>query len=798
MSKVIQTKSLNKCFRDLLKHGKKGKDAITKVKVALAEAAADGKISSINRTNNGETRIDNAEKYDLGDGYRLVVQLIDDKENTRAFLFAGDHEESEQWLKSHKDYKWVKNKNDQTLEFIQVSEKELDHSKVVDPDLTSAEALRGLPLLRVVEPSTWQSLNIKNGLLEYISSITSEDWECDPSGILEHIENISSTENAMLIDDLISHAHKGELTQLTKRIHLALGSAQISTGSDLAKASTEPQNSEIFVTWEEVASLPENSSWADWLLFLHPEQKAIAVKDFRGSARLRGVSGSGKTCVMLHRAKFLAKKYRKPILLLTLTESMRKLLDSLIKELCGVESSYITTSTISNFAKTIIEELHPKGPAAYRVATSLTTKDVNAEVVEFVRNHKFFPHTKLSNLDNIDLIRFVEEEVFFIRTRLRFSEFPIYVDTQAFKRTGRIVRLSEEGRRVFLDAAIFKVSKLKELCLLDHEGIVSAAVSLLMNDTASLASFGWASFDSISLSENINRYMPYRSILVDEVQDLSQLEVAMLAAMPMDAEKNVIANAENGLFLVGDGAQTIYNKGFSLKNCGVSVNNRSYVLQKNYRNSKEIMAAAYSLIEKYKFADIDEENVTTPTKPDFAVRTGEKPFVIKCKSEADEITFTASFIANSIKDFQETNETDCYPPICVIGFNQNIRNRVSDTLLAMDIQVTELKQSSALESANSVVISTIESAKGHEFQKIFIVGATDGVIPNRFSGDNESNLAREASRLYVGMTRAQESLFITYNIEKDNMPSRFLIDIQHLCDEYEYHSKSRKLEKLDI
>ena len=105
MYKVIQTKKLSKCFRVLSKHGKKGKDAITKVRAALTEAGTEGSIG-LKRTNHGESRLENIEKYDLGTGYRLVVQLVDGKNNVRAFLFAGDHDDCEQWLESHKDYTW--------------------------------------------------------------------------------------------------------------------------------------------------------------------------------------------------------------------------------------------------------------------------------------------------------------------------------------------------------------------------------------------------------------------------------------------------------------------------------------------------------------------------------------------------------------------------------------------------------------------------------------------------------------------------------------------------------------------
>lgn len=790
MYKVIQTKSLNKCFRTLAKHGKKGKDAITKVRAALTEAGTEGSIASLKRTNHGESRLENIEKYDLGSGYRLVVQLVDGINNVRAFLFTGDHEDSEQWLESHKDYTWVKSEKDHTLEFIQVSEKEPRSNRIVDPDIDSAEELRELPLLRHLNSEDWSALSIEDALKDYVLSISSETWECDPGSILEHIEKESGTECAILFDDLFTHSHKGELGQLSTRIKLELGAAKITSGSELVAEMQEPHNSEIFVTWEEVSSLPDNSSWADWLLFLHPEQKTLSTKEFKGAARLRGVSGSGKTCVMLHRARFLAKTLKEPILLVTLTESMRRLLESLISELCGVESSFIRISTINALAQSIVKELHHKGEAAYRMADNDLKTSLLKDTVEFVKQHKHFKSSRLAKLNYHDLKRFVDEEVFYIRSRLRYSEFEKYLDPKSFKRHGRKIGLAVEGRNVLLDAARYRINGLRKAFGLDYEGVVSAALSLLTHDGESLDTFGWAKVETSELENKLRYYAPYRCVLVDEVQDLSQLEVAMIGALPATNETS-ISNIENGLFLVGDGAQTIYNKGFVLKSCGINVSNRSYVLKKNYRNSKEIMLASYSLIEKYEFADVDEDNIANPTKPDFPLKTGEKPFIVKCKTEDDEVRFVCGLVKGIVSDYQSIEDAEEYPEICIIGLNSSIRKKLSRKLTSSSVNWGELKQTASIESRDCIAISTIESAKGHEFQYVFIIGVNEGHIPHKYLNDND--IAREASRLYVGMTRAQDCLYISYNIERGNQPSRFLIDVQSYCNEYEFRANRLSL-----
>src|SRR5207302_1712610 len=48
----------------------------------------------------------------------------------------------------------------------------------------------------------------------------------------------------------------------------------------------------------------------DWMVFLHPDQRAVVDRHYEGPARVRGSAGTGKTVVALHRAVSLAKRFR--------------------------------------------------------------------------------------------------------------------------------------------------------------------------------------------------------------------------------------------------------------------------------------------------------------------------------------------------------------------------------------------------------------------------------------------------------------------------------------------------------
>jgi superfamily I DNA/RNA helicase len=728
-----------------------------KARAAQAEAASNGEIASLTRTHHGETRLPNAEKYDMGDGYRLVVQLVDAKQQMRAFLFAGKHDDADRWLDNHKDYVWIKRPTDGTLEFVQVTIRE-PSPRTPDLDLESPESLLELPLLRDLNEKEWNTLALQSPLLEYVKQVTPSRWETDAEGVYEHIEKLSPDKSGLLLD-VLEHAHNREWSALHRRIEVVAGNAIPVEGKEAADAMLDPVNSEIFITWDDSKDLGEDKEWVDWMLFLHAEQKDLTKRDMSGPARLRGVSGSGKTCVMIHRARFLAKKYGQPTLVITLTASMRKLLDNLLGTLCGVERSLITTYTMTSLARDVVRELHPKSERWYTMARSERLRAILKEACRIVKGHSDFIKTPIRQLNDLGLELFLKEEIAYVRGRLRPSDYDKY-PTKAFKRTGRSQALAEIGRRVCLEAINYWDQELRGSNTLDYEGIVQCALDLALNQDQEKQKFRW------------------RSVLVDEVQDLSQLEVSLLANL-MSPDGETMHAAQNGLFLVGDGAQSIYKKGFSLKSIGVNVSNRSYVFKKNYRNTLEILTAAYGLIRKYEFADIDEDNLQLPLEPDFATRRGEKPALVKCPSMAEE----ARFIRQSIQTLLAGKEASAAAQTCIIGANVAIRDFLANELTNHGILWAELREDAAVESER-IKISTIESAKGHEFVTVFIAGLVEGVLPQRNIAVED--FSREAARLYVAMTRARDSLYLSYSSNHNDKPSPFLASLQGDCTEVEF------------
>jgi DNA helicase-2/ATP-dependent DNA helicase PcrA len=92
-----------------------------------------------------------------------------------------------------------------------------------------------------------------------------------------------------------------------------------------------------------------------------------------------------------------------------------------------------------------------------------------------------------------------------------------------------------------------------------------------------------------------------------------------------------------------------------------------------------------------------------------------------------------------------------------------------------------------VDDSNSVKLMTTHSAKGLEFPIVFLVCAEEDTNPHKFAketGDPE-DIEEERRLFYVGMTRAQERLYVSFSKERtvygkrsSKTPSRFLREMK--------------------
>ncbi len=83
-----------------------------------------------------------------------------------------------------------------------------------------------------------------------------------------------------------------------------------------------------------------------------------------------------------------------------------------------------------------------------------------------------------------------------------------------------------------------------------------------------------------------------------------------------------------------------------------------------------------------------------------------------------------------------------------------------------------------------VILMTLHSAKGLEFPVVFLAGMEEGIFPHMRSFDTADGIEEERRLCYVGITRAEQRLYLTlarrrniFGQSMHNLPSRFLAEI---------------------
>ena len=127
-------------------------------------------------------------------------------------------------------------------------------------------------------------------------------------------------------------------------------------------------------------------------------------------------------------------------------------------------------------------------------------------------------------------------------------------------------------------------------------------------------------------------------------------------------------------------------------------------------------------------------------------------------------------LLNGIKDFTEGQKE-------IDGARGALSEFMEDVALATDLD----KDTS---DEDRVALMTIHLAKGLEFPHVFVVGMEEDLFPSAMSMSTRSELEEERRLAYVGITRAEQTLYLTnansrllFGRSNYNQPSRFIREI---------------------
>jgi DNA helicase-2/ATP-dependent DNA helicase PcrA len=107
----------------------------------------------------------------------------------------------------------------------------------------------------------------------------------------------------------------------------------------------------------------------------------------------------------------------------------------------------------------------------------------------------------------------------------------------------------------------------------------------------------------------------------------------------------------------------------------------------------------------------------------------------------------------------------------------------SSSLAGFLDRVSLLSDTDAAFGEAPVVLMTLHSAKGLEFESVFLVGMEEGLVPHSRSTASEDSLEEERRLCYVGMTRAMDRLFLTRARTRQVFGQRRIAEASRFLDE---------------
>ncbi|UGB33130.1 3'-5' exonuclease [Metabacillus sp. B2-18] len=254
----------------------------------------------------------------------------------------------------------------------------------------------------------------------------------------------------------------------------------------------------------------------------------------------------------------------------------------------------------------------------------------------------------------------------------------------------------------------------------------------------------------------------YDAVLIDEGQDFEADWLRLVSLL--------INEQTQSLLLVEDRAQTIYNKKRSyLQDTGLSFQGRSKVLSINYRNTHQIVTFAWNFYRKHSLLKnkvVKRELEGEIIAPQSTKRKGPEPGIIKAKNFFEEMRL----VARQAKKLNEEKKVSYEEMLILYRVKRTHQHPIIDTIkkaLGDEnlpyywITENDVSKRSYEKEDGKIKISTIDSSKGLDFRAVFIVNIESMPFPL------VDNKEREVSLFYIGMTRAQEYLCLSYSGESE-------------------------------
>ena len=210
--------------------------------------------------------------------------------------------------------------------------------------------------------------------------------------------------------------------------------------------------------------------------------------------------------------------------------------------------------------------------------------------------------------------------------------------------------------------------------------------------------------------------------------------------------------------IVLDAAQSLYRRtGYTWSSIGISAKGRTlsknFGLKQNYRNTREILAAAAPFCLAAD-GDEDDPNLSMEVDPSLAVRNGPMPVLVRHVSAEAECRAVVSHISELVRD---KSADPSKIAILYQGVRPDWAPLHKDMINELEKIAPVLHVRAAVEwniSGRGIRVMNIHQSKGLQFRHAFLIWLRH--IPNQ-------DEAMQRRVLYVGITRAEETLVLSYH-----------------------------------
>lgn len=455
-----------------------------------------------------------------------------------------------------------------------------------------------------------------------------------------------------------------------------------------------------------------------FLLRLDDDQVTLTRWALQGPTMVRGGAGTGKSTVALYRVKALLERPgatgRERVLFTTYTRALLTVTRQLLEQLLTPDQlERVEVATCDQLAWRIVSRARKVGafeadPAALRRLAALRARHVPD-------GSAFESRLRTRALERLTDTWLLEEFDWILDGR-GLSTLEEYLKAP---RPGRGVPLNDRARTAVWDL---------------HQAFIADATA---------ERYPALRREALRLVQKGRAGERFDHVIVDEAQDLSPVSLALMA--------EVCASAE-GLFFAADTKQSLYSRNYTWSSAHprLQFRGRTALLQRNYRSTREIDRAAFSVL----LPEEGEELVASQS-----VHEGPLPVLVRDLAPDEQATWIARFVRQMARHLHlKLSAAAVLVPGAAAG------EALAEQLRQQGLAARFFPGRDLDLKADVVRILTLHAAKGLEFPIVVIAGLDTGAwpVPEDFEeSDLYSERARHERRLlYVGLTRAMRGLML--------------------------------------